>query len=91
VELLANLELALRLDQIVVSLGDLARAVEPVARDPQILARDATKLARNLRLARQHVEPELGIGERGERLSQRYHCPILHQQFFDLPARKHAN
>jgi len=91
VQLLADEQFALRLDQIVIGLRDLPGSIEPVARDPQILTRDAAELARNLRLARQHIEAKLGIGERRERLARDHHRPVLHQRFLDLPARQHAD
>jgi hypothetical protein len=91
VELLADRQVAARLDEVVIRLCHLSGAIEPVALDTEILARHAAELAGDLRLAGQHVELERGVGEAGERLPVGDHRAVLHQQLLDLPARQDAD
>lgn len=91
VQLLADAELTPGLDEIVVRLGDLARTIQPVPLDAEVLAGEAAELAGDLGLSGKNLQFEFGIGQHGERLSARDHRTVLDHQSLDLSSREHAH
>ena len=84
IERLFLLQFGLRLQQVVLRVGNLLRRVEPVALDGQALAADVAELAGDVCRFGGDVQLKIGIGEHGERLALFHHRAVHRNHVADL-------